>query len=153
MNSWKELFDTFNSSMWIFPLFWLLNWFQVCFQSYTIVISRLRPPYCLYWLYRKVHEVIDLIKNTKVHWVMNKSKTNKWQARKWYINSIRIILDLDTAIILFKLSFSVPSLSWQQTHFFVSLVGSISNFYSYLVFIVSIIMRASASSLWYKMCT
>ena len=28
INSWKEPFNTYNSSTWIFSLFWLLNWFS-----------------------------------------------------------------------------------------------------------------------------
>ena len=50
MNSWKELFDIYIFSMWIFSLFWSLNWSQACFQSDTIVASRRWTPYCLCWL-------------------------------------------------------------------------------------------------------
>ena len=47
MNYWTEPSNTYDSSMWIFSLFWLLNWFQACFQSDAIVVSRPRTPYCL----------------------------------------------------------------------------------------------------------
>jgi hypothetical protein len=53
MNSWKELFDIYIFSMWIFSLFWSLNWYQACFKSDTIVASRRWTPYCLCWLYKK----------------------------------------------------------------------------------------------------
>jgi hypothetical protein len=79
MNSRKEPFITYNSSMWIFSLYWLLNWFQTCFQSDTIVVSRRRPPYCLCWSYNKRSTSYERIKNVKVHRVMNESKTNRWQ--------------------------------------------------------------------------
>ena len=58
MNSWKEPFNTYNSSIWIFSLFLLLNWLQACFQSDTIVVSRWSS-YCLCWLYKKSSRVIN----------------------------------------------------------------------------------------------
>jgi hypothetical protein len=52
-NSWeKKPFNLYNSSRWIVSLFWLLNWFQACFQSDNIVVSHRRTPYCLHWLHK-----------------------------------------------------------------------------------------------------
>jgi hypothetical protein len=65
MNSWKEPFNTYNFSMWIFSLFWLLNWFQACVQSDTIVVSLRLPPYCLCWLCKKGHRVMNGSKTQK----------------------------------------------------------------------------------------
>jgi hypothetical protein len=59
MKSWKESFNPYNSSIWIFYPFWLLNWFQACFQSDIIVAAHRRPPYCICWLYKKVHRVMN----------------------------------------------------------------------------------------------
>jgi len=95
MNSWKEAFNTYNSSIWIFSLFWLLNWFQVCFQSDTIVISRQQPPYCLCWLYKKVHQVMNGSKTKKFRTnqkqTCDKALVQSKGTKTIYINSIRII--------------------------------------------------------------
>jgi hypothetical protein len=91
MNSWIEPFNTYNSSIWIFSLFILLNWCQACFQSDTIVVSRRRSPYCLCWLYKKVHRVINGLKmqnsSSSYERIQNKQVTmllSNQKARKRY---------------------------------------------------------------------
>jgi hypothetical protein len=58
VNSWKESFNTYNSSTWIFSLFWLLNWFSGLLSIGHYLNFLKSPPYCLYCLCKKVHRVI-----------------------------------------------------------------------------------------------
>ena len=74
MNSWKEPFNTYNSSIWISSLFWLLNWFQACFQMDTIVVSRQQPPYCLC---KKSSSSYERIKNKQVTVLLSNQKARK----------------------------------------------------------------------------
>ena len=78
MNSWKEPFNPYNSSIWIFSLFWLLSWFQACFQSDTFLVSRWQPPYCLCWLYKKSSLSYEWIKNKQVTVLLSIQKARKW---------------------------------------------------------------------------
>ena len=72
----KNRFNTYNSSIWIFSQFWLLNWFHACFQSDIIVVSHRRPPYCLCWLYKKVHRAMNGLKTQKfIELWMNQKQT------------------------------------------------------------------------------
>jgi hypothetical protein len=68
MNSWKEPFNPYNSSIWIFSLFWLLNWFQACFQLDTIVVS----------CHRHSSHIVYACYTKNVHQVMNWSYTQKF---------------------------------------------------------------------------
>ena len=74
MNSWKEPFNTYNSSIWISSLFWLLNWFQACFQMDTIVVSRQQPPYCLC---KKSSSSYERIKNKQVTELLSNQRVRK----------------------------------------------------------------------------
>jgi hypothetical protein len=101
MNSWKEPFNTYNSSTWIFSLFWLLNWFSGLlsighYRSFLSAAAILFIP-----VIQKSSSSYERIKNEKVHRVMNQSKTSTWQCscpikrheNDIYINSTRIILN------------------------------------------------------------
>ena len=101
MNSWKEPFTTYNSSKWIFSLFWLLNCFQACFQSDTIVVSRQQLlPYCLCWLYKE--KFIELWTNQKQ--TGDSALVQSKGTKTIYINSVRIIhiWSLGNKHIIFK---------------------------------------------------
>ena len=93
MNSWKEPFNTYNFSMRIFSLFWLLlNWFQACFQSDTIVVSRWWPPYCfMLVIYKKSSSSYERIISKQVTVLLSNQK-----ARKQYT-----LILLDTNMIFF----------------------------------------------------
>jgi hypothetical protein len=100
INSWKEPFNIYNSSIWIVSLFLLLNWFQACFQSDTFVVSRWQSPYCLCWLYKQSSSSYKRIKNAKQFielWTNPKhtgdnALVQSKDTKTIYINSIRIIL-------------------------------------------------------------
>jgi len=78
MNSWKEPFDIYNLLMWIFSLFWSLNWSQACLQSDTIVVSRRWTPYCLCWLYKKKRSSsYERIQNKQVTVLWSNQETRK----------------------------------------------------------------------------
>ena len=73
---------------------------QACFQSDTIVVSLQRSSYCLCWLYKNVHRVINGSKTKKkiVELWTNPKQTGdnalvqSKGTKTIYINSIRIIL-------------------------------------------------------------
>ena len=101
MNSWKEPFNPYNSSIWIFSLFWLLNWFQACFQLDTIVVScRRHSSHIVYACYTKnVHQVMNWSYTQKfIELWMNQKQTGDSAlvqskgTKTIYINSIRIII-------------------------------------------------------------
>ena len=71
MNSWKEPFNTYNSSMWIFSLFWLLNWFSglLSIGQYRSFLSAAAILFIL--VMQKRPPSYERIKTEKVHRVMN----------------------------------------------------------------------------------
>ena len=82
-----------------FPYFDYETDFQACFQSDTIVVSCRQPPYCLYWLYKKVHRVMNGSKTKKFIELWTNLKQTRDSAlvqskctKTIHINSTRFIL-------------------------------------------------------------